>query len=262
MKEKRKATKEEREAMTYAFERTCMVITYKPGAEGEKGVPIGHGTGFFFQADGRSYVVTNTHVLEAYCALREKGAVVQVSVEEGMPGLERHSGYLLVPQKERESDGVLSKYDFKDIGLIELTEESAHIVSKNKKFIVPSEVDATAVPKEHRVFYRGYPKDNVEFHGPIKAALGVGYTLFTRILDSSADNIVLEQHEGVVISDDGACDDARDLEGISGSALLDGARKLRGIVWGGVTGKTYACPSATLLTCIERYVAKRKEKGQ
>lgn len=235
----------------YAMARTTLVVTYD-GA----GKPIARGTGFFFRAEERHFVVTNTHVLGRYCQMRLAGreVAVGVAVEYGMPGLESHAGYLLMPQAPAVEDGVESGYGFMDIGLIELAATSMDVVHRHKMFLSASDVRPEALSyATEEVFYRGYPKEFVEFHGLVRGAWADGYTHFTKVTRVGDRNISLDRREERIAFGGGAPDSKRNLRGISGAALLDYDHRLCGVIWGGDSSATWACPASKLLDCIREY---------
>ena len=245
-------------SLALACEITTPVTTYRLTDSGPS--PVSRGTGFFLSHDGRYFVVTNTHVLEAYAALKsagkEKEAGVQVWSGEGETGSEVHEGYLLAANKtHRTVLGIKSVYDHKDVGLIELSSAAVKKVKKSKKFI--SLQDAGTAAEGDLVYYKGYPKKSAEFHGAVqKVTFGEWYDMRRVKLVHEALIVTAADSVAVYKSKD-FDEDGSNLTGISGSALLNESGKLVGVVWGGenkkVTGPIYAVPVQTLRALVEQY---------
>lgn len=244
------------EIAAYAMSRTTLVVTY----DGDRNpVKEGRATGFFLDAGDRQFAVTNSHVLEAYCSKRKSKEAVclQVSVREREQGPEEHAGYFLMPTNEEEEGGVRSRYAFKDVGLVELCDDGARLVREHRKFVRLEDICKEPLKEGEEVIYRGYPEGHVvEFHAPIRSAWTEGYTQFTQIRAVSPRNLAFDRREGRVLFGIGKLDSARDLHGISGSALFDRGGRLRGVVWGGDGTHTWACPAVTLFECLHRYRAQ------
>jgi hypothetical protein len=243
-------------AAEFAMARTTLVTTY----DGD-GRPIGQGraTAFFFDACDLQFAVTNAHVLEEYCARRTRGEQValQLAVEHGRPGAEGYAGYLLMPQQREVSGGVTCAYAFKDIGLIELTAETAKRVREHKEFFRAVDVSLAEVRPKDELFYRGYPKGDVEFHGPIRSVRADGYTHFTQVTRVTEKFLAIDRREDRIVFGGGSPSPERDLHGISGSALVDRDGKLRGVIWGGDDYETWAVPVAYIVEAVELYRARR-----
>jgi hypothetical protein len=148
----------------FADQHTTPVVTYV--MKNGRSTPAGRGTGVFLEWHRRYYVLTNTHVLEAFSCLKEKGRepVVQVKGREGEKGIEEHNGYLLMPRKDVTLGGVASKYDHRDVGLVELKPQL--IKHLDKKFLSVDSVCSVPLSPGDVVFFKGFPAKSAEFLAP------------------------------------------------------------------------------------------------
>lgn len=246
---------------------TTPLVTYLAVPDGSK--PLRRGTGFFLKHDGRHFVVTNSHVLEQYAAGRAEKRDIRIQVwsGEGEDGSEFHGGYLLTPNTVTSTIlGAPSNYDHRDVGLIELTGGAAMLASRQRDFVLSSELDSNVPKPGDVVFYKGYPKKSAEFHAPIRKAL-FGRWFDIRAIDQVSDRLLITTDKPLAIyrSNDFPEEDGKDLEGISGSALLAPSGRVVGVVWGGPDGSAdspiWAVPSRIVLEMLDHYLRLQPASG-
>ena len=246
---------------------TTQVVIYGVASSGSE--PLMRGTGFFLEHGARSFVITNTHVLEHYSVGRENGDEVSVQVWFGKrgPGSEIHGGCLVMPNdKSSVVFGVPSLYNHRDIGLVELTPEVAVLARRTRDFINFDDLRDDLPTPNSVVFYKGYPAKSAEFHGPIQEAM-FGEWLDVRKVDKVSPQLIIAQPLiAVYRSAHFPEEDGKDLKGISGSALM-AADDLRvvGVVWGSqndtVDSAIYAVPAATLKELVIEYESRNPNIG-
>jgi len=252
-------TAEHTEMLAFATTITTAVVTYL--AAGDSGVPTSRGSGFFVQNGGRFYVITNTHVLERYAAgrSRKEDVRVQVWAGEGEKGSELHGGYLLCPNNKTTTEfGVRSKYSHRDVGIIELTSGAVRLAKRDRRFVPLSDLKDELPSVGAVVYYKGYPAKTAEFHGFVQKSCFGQWLEIRRVKAASQRLIVAEPSIAAYRSDGFPDEDGKDLQGISGSALIDaGDSRIVGVVWGGKTASldapVYAVPSSTIRHLVGEY---------
>lgn len=245
---------------------TTPVVIYGAASDGSE--PLMRGTGFFLEHGTRSFVITNTHVLEHYSVRRENGDEVCVQVWFGKKGIgiELHSGCLVMPNNKCSTVlGVSNHYGHRDIALIELTPDAAELARCTRNFINFDDL-RDELATGNIVFYKGYPKNSAEFHEPIHEA-PFGEWLDVRKVDKVSPQLIISQPPiAVYRSTYFPEEDGKDLRGISGSALI-AADDLRvvGVVWGSlnhtVDSAIYAVPAATVRELVIEYESQDSNMG-
>lgn len=254
---------DDKKNLDFAQRHTTPVVTYTLGSDGQTR-PIGRGTGVCIKWHGRHYVLTNTHVMENFYCCKNGGHEVSIQIKgaEAAQGVEEHNGYLLMPQKVTEIGGVVSEYDHKDIGVIELKPEFLEKIEKD--FIPESRIRRSVVPVGQEIFLKGFPSKSAEFLRFGTKAL-FGWWAEFREVAASHDRLVITGDTAVrTYRDSTFQEDGQDLHGISGCGVFSEG-ELCGLVWGGVDGTTdsalWIVPSTVVIEVLEAYESRQYPDG-
>jgi hypothetical protein len=258
--------------MTFLWKRACLIVvtaegkhstgTYLPN---DNVTILGRGTGVLLENEGRVFVATNDHVIQARRA--EIGSAVHIALENGKPFAEFHDGYAYAA-REFQDDGTgnaaldaeghpipKDPVNDTDLALVRLTPNSAEAARRNgRKFVDWSKVPKAPPINNPSVCFRGYPKKNVDFVKQLRRFDVDGFSLFSSILRTEGKRLVVDATEKAVCYGHGRVDPQRDLHGISGSGLFDMTGKLIGIVYGGDSGakEIFACAASELGPLFEK----------
>jgi len=243
--------------LDFAENCTTAVVTYYLNSSNQS-VPDGRGTGVYVLWRDRFFVVTNTHVLERFCYYRHNNVEsrIQIKGKEGERGIEEHNGYLLMPVKTLVINGVSSKYDHKDVGVIEIKPQFIQDIHKN--FINQKDFLLTSLTPMQEIFYKGFPSNSVDFIGDRQQSLFGRWTEFRK---------VKSVHDSLIITDDNSLRYYNDsifnengsvMTGVSGSGVFTLDHKLAGLVWGGVDGSAksalWIVPTSKIIEVLDLYI--------
>ena len=225
-----------KEIREWLMNRSAYIGVYKTDQSLETSERCGRGTGVFIEFRGRKFVCTNAHVIHP-AIQNPKETVIQVSTYSGGRGIASHELVALANSERLVVGEVVSPFGHRDLALIEIKPGHLEEVTEYKSFITSDDIDQTCVAEGDVLFFRGFPKNLVEYEDDAHAVDAEGGTVFAQVKKVYNELIILDKGNSNT-----------SLKGVSGSGVFDKNRKLRGIEWGSVNDKQviYVCPIARL----------------